>query len=134
MLSGLYRCELLCRHWTSNKAGLCLLPDCKDPGTCEDLPHILIACKSLIPIRTRIRLFFSNFISTRHAISNIVSSFLNSEDLHFQTHFLLDCSTLPEVISCHQLYGDKVFQDLFYMTRTWCYALHRERLRLLGRW
>ena len=89
MLSGRYRCELLCRHWSSNKAGLCLLPDCKDPGTCEDLPHILIACKSLIPIRTRIRLFFSNFISTRHAISNIVSSFLNSEDLHFQTHFLL---------------------------------------------
>ena len=134
MLSGRYRCEVLCRHWSSNKAGLCLIPGCEYPRTCEDLPHILLTCKSLITIRTKMRLFFTNFISTRHAISNIVSGFLNSEDPHFQTHFLLDCSTLPEVISCHQIYGDKVFQELFYITRTWCYALHRERLRLLGRW
>lgn len=38
MLSGRYHCEVLFRHRSSNKAGLCLLPGCEYPRTCEDLP------------------------------------------------------------------------------------------------
>ena len=45
--------------------------------------------------------------------------------------FLLDCSTLASVINLVQTFGDSVLQDLFYITRTYCYVLHRERARLL---
>ena len=50
----------------------------------------------------------------------IISNFLSSDDLNFYTQFLLDWSVLPETISCHQIYGDRVLKDLFYLTQTWC--------------
>ena len=43
--------------------------------------------------------------------------------------FVLDCSVIPEVISAAQ--KDKsVYTLLFKATRTWCYSLHRTRLKL----
>ena len=34
-----------------------------------------------------------------------------------------------------QEFGSKlVHENLFRVTRTWCYCLHRDRLRILGRW
>ena len=49
--------------------------------------------------------------------------------------FLVDCSVLPEVIAVGQVLGDKlVHHHLFRVSRTWCYTLHRDRLKILGRW
>ena len=48
--------------------------------------------------------------------------------------FMLDCSSDPEVILLHQDMGFSVLEALFSVTRTWAYILHRERLKLLGRW
>ena len=48
--------------------------------------------------------------------------------------FLLDCSTLPEVIAGVQQHGHVVLHHLFRVTQIWVYVLHRERLKLLGRW
>ena len=49
-------------------------------------------------------------------------------------NFLLDCSTLPEVISAAQTHGPIVHEHFYNVTRTWIFVLHRERLRMLGRW
>ena len=47
---------------------------------------------------------------------------------------LLDCSALPKVIAAAQLHGDQVFADLFYIGRNWCFCVHRERLKRMGKW
>ena len=48
------------------------------------------------------------------------------------TQFLLDTSVVPEVVTlCQQKLVN--ISDLFYLTRTWCYGLHRRRLQLLGK-
>ena len=46
-LSGRYRTERLCRHWSSNKGGHCLLPACAEHKILEDEEHILLHCASL---------------------------------------------------------------------------------------
>ena len=134
MLSGKYRSESVCRHWSANKTGLCLLPNCSSPRIVEDVTHILLSCPSLTTMRSKMMNFFLNFSSSKPCASKLILKFLGSDNLHFQTQFLLDCSVFPDVITHQQFYGDEVLHVLFYITRTWCYTLHRERLRLLGRW
>ena len=51
MISGRYRTELLCKHWSSNKNGFCQLPSCQGLQIPEDLDHILAGCGSLQPTR-----------------------------------------------------------------------------------
>ena len=49
-------------------------------------------------------------------------------------NFLLDASSIPEVISAIQCHGRDLLEPIFTVTRTWTYVLHRERLKILGRW
>ena len=51
----------------------------------------------------------------------------------FFMQFLLDASALPVTINLVSRVGEEVLFPLFSLTRTWCYALHRERLNLLRR-
>ena len=53
----------------------------------------------------------------------------NSDD---QLQFLLDCTVLPEMISLKQGQGSSVHESL--LTRSYCFSLHKERLKLLGKW
>ena len=49
--------------------------------------------------------------------------------------FLLDCSSIPVVVSASQLLGEIfVHEHLLYISRIWVYAIHRERLKQLGTW
>ena len=48
--------------------------------------------------------------------------------------FLLDPSTQPPVISLTQDQGRVVIDQLCYLTRTWLYLIHKERLKKLGLW
>ena len=52
----------------------------------------------------------------------------------FFLSILLDCSIIPEVIASAQNEGSNVLNMLFRLTRTWVYSLHKERMKLLGRW
>ena len=64
---------------------------------------------------------------------DILLRYTNPQSSHL-IQFLLDCSTLPEIIALVQIHGDKLLHQLFKVTRTWCYSIHRDRLKLLGRW
>ena len=133
MLSGRYRTELLCSHWSDNVNGWCLAPACKGLMIREDIEHILVECRSLDVTREILQLFTTRFSISNPILHPILSKYLDpSNPLHCQ--FLLDCSCLPEVIFISQLYGDTLLHKLLYVTRTWCYSLHRARARLLGRW
>ena len=51
--------------------------------------------------------------------------------------FLLDWSVIPELIAAvqDQIHdGDDILHHLFHLNRTWVYTLHKERMKLLGRW
>ena len=110
------------------------VPECSSSLVKEDLSHILIVCHSLKATREKLVNFFISFASTNPVLSSVITKFVFSSDLVFQTQFLLDCSTLWEIIVLRQLHGFQVLQELFYLTRTWCFSLHRERLKRLGRW
>ena len=52
MISGRYRTEMLCSHWSSNKLGFCEAETCVE--TEGDLEHLLVTCPALKPDRDRI--------------------------------------------------------------------------------
>ena len=54
MLSGRYRTELLCSHWSQNKSGYCIAPSCKSQGKVVYLHHILASFRSLDPTRQKL--------------------------------------------------------------------------------
>ena len=129
MLSGRYRTEYLQRHWKDNPQGYCLAPGCSN--AVETLQHILLDCVAYNSNRVRLtRLWLSN---EDQIIKNITSEALSS-NRDYQVQFILDCSVLPSVISASQQYGSNILDKIFYLTRTWCYSIHRTRMKILGRW
>ena len=50
-LSGRYRTERLCRFWSSNSNGYCLLDSCLNLKYFDDYSHILLHCSGLIDER-----------------------------------------------------------------------------------
>ena len=133
-LSGRYRTERLCRFWSQNKAGVCLLPACKNLNICEDLEHILLHCMSLNAERRRLEEFTTHFLSDKPILQPVITAYLFSAPDNTRMQFLLDCSVLPQVIVAHQTHGPVVHQHLFRISRTWCRSLHTARMKALGRY
>ena len=48
--------------------------------------------------------------------------------------FILDPTSIPEVVTMHQEFGMPVLELVFYMTRTFAYSLHRKKLILTDKW
>ena len=129
-LSGRYRTQSLCRHW-SGTSGMCKLsPDCNTP---EDTVHILQHCKSLDQTREKLMVFTRSYCTSHPVITSLVDSYCNVRCRLF-VQFLLDCSVLPRVIAAVQVHGQDILTHLFNITRMWVYSLHRDRLKILGRW
>ena len=132
-LSGRYRTEEMCRHWSSNTNGYCLLPVCSGLNQVEDIKHILASCRSLSGVRQNLVNFTIQYSEKVPFLADIILKYTNPNNPWF-FQFMIDCSTIPEIISTSQLFGKEIHYHLFKVTRTWCYSLHRERMRLLGRW
>ena len=94
MLSGRYSSESLCRNWSKNKGGFCLLsPGCE--GLEEDLPHILSSCVGLAPIRKKLVSFTLEYCSnTAPVITDLATTLCKPENQNF-IQFLLNCACLP---------------------------------------
>ena len=128
-LSGRYRSASLTQHWGGNRDGLCLAPTCTNK--LETTEHILVHCKYYINCKRRL---YSLWLSTTNKIIlALVLEALSSES-QYLVQFILDCSVLPSVIKATQAYGAGILKELFYLTRSWCFSLYRERMKLLGRW
>ena len=131
-LSGRFRTESLCRFWSDNKEGVCLLDSCRGLYLKEDLDHILLHCAGLTETRRRLARFTADYISDKPILKPIIAAYLcNSEELFMQ--FIIDCSILPLVITNFQQFGPTIHEHLFHISRTWCYSLDRDRSKLLGR-
>ena len=140
MLSGRYPTEALIKHWSPNKTGICQLSS--SCSVQEDISHILTGCIALDDVRINLRRFTEVYIfklrqdsdsDLTGKICNLLTILCNPSYPTF-CQFLLDCASLPEVISLTQELGKVALYHLHEVARTWIYVLHRERLKLLGRW
>ena len=117
------------RHWSDNTDGFCLLPSCHQVS--DDLPHILLHCPSLQEAWDRVMLLWQDHLHAKPNIANICRIY-NAECDNEATQLLIDPSVLPETIALTQKYGNDALQTLFYLTRTFCFSLHKYRLKMLG--
>ena len=128
-LSGRYRSEELAGHWSSNKEGYCLAPTCHKKV--ENTKHILIECEAYFQCKTRLYALWVSYPCS--VVHRLVLEALSAET-DYLLQFILDCSVLPSVIHAVQSFGQIVLKKLFYLTRSWCWSVHKQRMKLLGRW
>ena len=116
--------------WASNnKDGFCLAPTCHN--TIESIEHILVHCKAYTECKARL---YSLWLSTRNnVVFKLVLEALSSET-EYLVQFIVDCSVLPSVVKATQTHGPLILNELFYLTRSWCFSIHKQRMKLLGRW
>ena len=130
LLSSQYPCAKLSRHWSSdNPMGICSNTTCQDHQLVESPEHILIHCPSYIAAR-------QHLVSLQYELSDQVSQSLITRHLFTEDmmQLLLDCSALPMVIRAAQVHGPKIFSSIFYYSRTWCFSIHRSRMKRLNKW
>ena len=129
LLSGRYRVGTLVKHFSPEKSGICELCNIED----EDLEHILVPrCSALKEKRAVLLEYAANILKHSQLAIKIFNTILISDEETF-VQFILDCSVLPPVIAAAQ--QDKsILASFFKVTRTWCYTMHRARLKLLNRW
>ena len=133
-LSSQYPCAKLTRHWsTDNPLGLCSYPDCQRLNRVESPEHILLQCPAYTITRDKL---VTMCLKLRTPASHrLAIGFLLSNSSQAIMQFLLDCSVIPKVILAAQINGDNIYNDPFYLCRTWwCYSLQRERMKRLCKW
>ena len=127
-LSGRYRSDRLLRHFDSKFDRNCSL--CQDSD--GSIEHLLLLCPSLSDCRDQqFRMLDKNPDISDKAKELVYAASLKST--HEFTQILLDCSVVPDVIEVYQNSDDKILFDIFKFTRTWCYNVHRMRMKMLGR-
>ena len=96
------------------------------------LPHILLPRCPLLMERSDLLLqYVRERLSSSSLCTALLESVLESDDEQ-RVQFFLDPTVLPEVIAANQE-DPSIFSQLLQATTTWCYSLHRTRLKLLGR-
>ena len=131
MLSGRYRCEQLRKHWTKNKLGLCELPPCYTLGLAGSLEHQLLWCEGLAETRSGLLDLWKTKLAPLPHILDIVQFYTITQPEQ-RMQFLLDASILPKIINLIQLREEEGLQVIFQLTRTFCSALHKMKMKLLG--
>ena len=132
-LSSQYPCGSLTRHWSKqNPLGLCQQPLCFSQGLVETPEHILIVCPAYTTAR---KAMFLRCISHENSQTQAICvDILLSRSTYHILQLLLDSSSIPMVVSAGQIHGEIIHSNLFYLGRTWCFSLHRERQKFLGKW
>ena len=132
MISGRYRSEDLCKHWTpSNRNGFCLADTCTEVR--GDLTHILVECPALNDVRNRLKNLWYERSAQLPALHHLISMVLSSPP-PIQVQFLLDSSLFLAVTLLWEIHGQPLLDHVYYLTRTYAYYTHRERMIMLGRW
>ena len=131
MVSGRYKTEMLCRFWTTNRSGACLAETCENvPGTLE---HLLIECPAIEHTRHRLRSLWCLKTINCPPLHRLILEILGSSPEH-QVKFILNSTAFPELIKLVQAYGQELQNTVLYLTRTYAFAIHRQKMIHLGRW
>ena len=132
LLSGRGRLGTLLKHFSQSNNGICELCSLET----EDLGHFLLPrCPPLLERAEVLLRYMENVFRDSSLCLSILQEVLigRKVDADVWIQFVLDCSVIPTVIASSQV-DSTVMALLFKATRTWCYSLHRTRLKLLGRW
>ena len=121
----------MCRFWTNNRNGYCLADTCKDVE--GDIVHLLAICPALDHTRHRLHSLWCTKTVNCPPLHSLVLRILGSPP-DTLTKFVLDCTAFPEIIQLRQILGKGLEDMVLYLTRTWAYAIHRQKMILLGRW
>ena len=130
LISGRFKTDYLARHWTKeNPDGFCLL--CSHLKLHDTVEHFLVFCCSLAQARENVMKYWQSFSSEDDILRNLLAVKLGSPTQTL-VQFLIDPSADSDFIQGVQ---QKVIQsdDVFKLTRTWCYALQRLKLQLTGK-
>ena len=131
MLSGRYITDKLSRHWKQNQLGICTIPGCTGDEI-GSLEHYLLTCPALSVARSHAR-FLTKKVSMEHEkLTNILQSSFTNQTPETMVQFLLDCSSLPDVVLLGQSPHSFLVDRVFYICRSWCYTIHRARVNKLG--
>ena len=123
MISGRYRSEMFCRHFSKNRHGYCSYHQCIEiEGTLE---HILATCPAYTTTRERLFMICLEktvmFPSLHQTIREVLAS--NEEII---TKFFLEPISFPEVYQDFHTHGHHYAQTLSYLSRTFVFGIHRE--------
>ena len=130
-LSSQYPCAKYTRHWSAdNPNGICSFSSCSTLNLVESPEHVLLQCPAYTTSREKMILMCLR--SREPGVHQILTGFLMSNSAKIM-QFLLDCSAIPEVIHLGQFLGEDIYKDLFYLSRTWCFTMHKERMKCLCR-
>ena len=96
------------------------------------IEYLFVQCPVLDDHRKQIHLK----LSTSDDMSETAKSLINDsfQSVKSATQMLLDCTPIPAVISAKQIEGPSILHQLFRFSRSWCYTMHKNRLKLVGRW
>ena len=131
MVSGRYRTEMMCRFWSVNRKGYCMAETCYQIQ--GDLEHLLVHCPALEELRDRLRRLFHQKTANIPPLHNLLLSILSSSAKE-QVKFLLDSTANDELMKLVHQFGKPILDLVLYLTRTWAYYIHRQKMILIGRW
>ena len=130
MLSGRYRVGSLLKYFSANNSGICELCNREE----ENLFYLLIPRCPLLKERRELLISYSrNILKHSLTCSEIFEQVITDTNEELFVQFVLDCSIIPAVIRAAQQ-EPCTLHLLFKISRTWCYSMHRTRLKLLGQW
>lgn len=105
--------------------------------TCEkvigDLEHLLLFCPALQPARNRLYSIWSLKLPYLGPLLEVFHGLFNNATKDFIA-FVLNPSANSEIIRLSQVYGQWVLENAMYLTRTFVYNIHKEKLTLSGEW
>ena len=130
MKSGRYKTSLLSRHWSpSNPNGYCSAPLCID--TPESLEHLLVHRRYYSPTRSILSDLWTRSLSS--VLTPFLIDILQAAPSNLVS-FLLDPTGHHHVIHLSQVHGQGIINTVCHLTRSWCYAIHKERQKLFKKW
>ena len=130
LISGRYKTDYLARHWVKeNPSGYCVL--CPGLDTPDTLDHFVLFCEALTPARTNVLNHWQLYSCKDDQLRNLLLNKLHSSTKTLM-QFLIDPSVDSDVIRGVQNNLIKL-EEVYRLTRTWCYAVHRKKLQMTGR-
>ena len=131
MMSGRYRTEMLCRFWSDNRSGFCNSSTCNQVH--GSLEHLLVVCPGLDQARSRLYQMWLSRSVQFPPLHSLIREVLDSSPTVI-TQFILEPMAFPLIRLLTQQHGNQFICQVYYLTRTFAYNMHREKQKLLGTW
>ena len=122
---------MMTRFWSTNKQGYCLANTCSEVQ--GDLEHLLVTCPALDPVRHRLHSLWCLKTSACPPLHWLILKKLGAQPAEL-VKFILDPSACTEVLTLAQNLGPSVLELVMYLTRTWAWCIHRQKMILLDKW